>query len=280
MVEGLPNINIPMEMLKIVLLVNNIVTLSRTEKHGELSKFYSWCTQTFVDQSIRHLMETKALRLELNENLASTFRPFGQIVTKTFWAEAVNWSIHILNRSPTLAVKNITPQEAWSKVRPSVDHLRIFGCISYAHVPNEKRTKLDDKSVKCVFIGKIHGIGAATNNNKTLKDVEEVGEESQKSEPQLHSPTQSLGEILPNPSTSVSTPHQDQSSISEEQRPRRRPFWMNDYESGGKLSDEDTIAHFPLFTCSDPILFAEAVKEEKWKKTMDAEIEAIEKNKT
>ncbi|CAJ2672171.1 unnamed protein product [Trifolium pratense] len=55
---------------------------------------------------------------------------------------------------------------------------------------------------------------------------------------------------------------------------------MNDYESGGELSDEDTTAHFALFTGSDPIMFTEAVKEEKWKKAMDAEIEAIEKNKT
>ncbi|RDX83507.1 hypothetical protein CR513_35567, partial [Mucuna pruriens] len=33
-------------------------------------------------------------------------------VPKTFWPEAVIWSIHILNRSPTLAVQNMTPEEA------------------------------------------------------------------------------------------------------------------------------------------------------------------------
>ena len=31
---------------------------------------------------------------------------------KNFWPEAVNWTVHILNRSPTLAVKNMTPEEA------------------------------------------------------------------------------------------------------------------------------------------------------------------------
>nr|KYP54551.1 hypothetical protein KK1_000742 [Cajanus cajan] len=55
---------------------------------------------------------------------------------------------------------------------------------------------------------------------------------------------------------------------------------MIDYVSGDELSDEDTAAHFALFTGSDPILFAEAVKEEKWKKAMDVEIQAIEKNGT
>ena len=33
-------------------------------------------------------------------------------VPKTFWPEAVNWSIHVLNRSPTFAVQNKTPEEA------------------------------------------------------------------------------------------------------------------------------------------------------------------------
>lgn len=28
-----------------------------------------------------------------------------------------------------------------------------FGCNAYAHVHKEKRRKLDDKSVKCIFIG-------------------------------------------------------------------------------------------------------------------------------
>ncbi|RDY12808.1 hypothetical protein CR513_02345, partial [Mucuna pruriens] len=33
-------------------------------------------------------------------------------VPRSLWLETVNWVVHILNRSPTLAVKNITPKEA------------------------------------------------------------------------------------------------------------------------------------------------------------------------
>lgn len=58
-----------------------------------------------------------------------------------------------MNRSPTLAVQNITPEEAWSGIRPVVDHLRVFGCITYAHIPDQKRKKLDEKSEKCIFLG-------------------------------------------------------------------------------------------------------------------------------
>ena len=37
--------------------------------------------------------------------------------------------------------------------RPSATHLKIFWSIAYAHIPMEKRRKLDDKSKKCIFIG-------------------------------------------------------------------------------------------------------------------------------
>ena len=74
-------------------------------------------------------------------------------IPKSFWPEAVNWSIYVLNRSPTFAVQNMTPKEAWSGHKPVVDHFRIFGCIAYAHVPYQKRTKLNDKGEKCIFLG-------------------------------------------------------------------------------------------------------------------------------
>ena len=71
---------------------------------------------------------------------------------KSFCPEAITWSIHVLNRSPTFSFKNMNPEQAWSGRSPAIDHFRIFGCIAYAHVPDEKRKKLDDKSEKCVFL--------------------------------------------------------------------------------------------------------------------------------
>lgn len=62
-------------------------------------------------------------------------------IPKSFWPEAVNWTIHILNRSPTPVVRNITPEEAWSGSKPSVDYFRVFGCVSYVHIPDKKKDK-------------------------------------------------------------------------------------------------------------------------------------------
>ena len=48
---------------------------------------------------------------------------------KYFWAEAVHAAVHILNRCPTKALKDKTPVEALSGIKPSISHFKIFGCI-------------------------------------------------------------------------------------------------------------------------------------------------------
>ena len=55
---------------------------------------------------------------------------------------------------------------------------------------------------------------------------------------------------------------------------------MRDYESGKGLSKEKNTAYQALFSYSYPVSFGDAVKSMKWIKTMDAEIEAIERNDT
>ncbi|KAA0060698.1 Retrovirus-related Pol polyprotein from transposon TNT 1-94 [Cucumis melo var. makuwa] len=84
-------------------------------------------------------------------NMARSMLPEKKI-PKTFWPEAINWTIHVLNRCPTLAVQDVIPEEAWSGIKPSMNHFRIFGFIAHAHVPDARRTKLDDKSISCVFL--------------------------------------------------------------------------------------------------------------------------------
>ncbi|CAL1370542.1 unnamed protein product [Linum trigynum] len=67
------------------------------------------------------------------------------------WAEAVNRKIYIFNRSPTKAVPNKTLIHAWHHRRPQVDHLKVFGCIAYAHISTPNRDKFDQKGEKLIF---------------------------------------------------------------------------------------------------------------------------------
>jgi hypothetical protein len=69
-----------------------------------------------------------------------------------FWAEAVATTIYIMNRTPTTIVHGMTPEEKFTGKKPNVSHLIMFGCIAYMHVPDEKRSKLDPKAEKYIFI--------------------------------------------------------------------------------------------------------------------------------
>ena len=70
-----------------------------------------------------------------------------------FWGEALSTVAYLRNRSPTKAVNEMTPHEAWTGEKPKVDHLRIFGCQVFVHIPKDERKTLDSKSKKCVLMG-------------------------------------------------------------------------------------------------------------------------------
>jgi uncharacterized membrane protein YgcG len=76
-----------------------------------------------------------------------------QNLPNSFWAEAVATAVHILNVSPTKAVKNKTPFEVWSGRKPDVSYLKIFGCIAYGLIDQHNRRKLDSKAQKFIFVG-------------------------------------------------------------------------------------------------------------------------------
>jgi hypothetical protein len=59
-----------------------------------------------------------------------------------YWVEAINCANYIVNHTPTKDLKNITPEEAWTKIKPDVSHFCVFGSVAWAHIPNEKRKAL------------------------------------------------------------------------------------------------------------------------------------------
>jgi hypothetical protein len=44
-------------------------------------------------------------------------------------------------------------EEAFTGRRPDVEHIRIFGCLNYSHVPSERRTKLDPTTQQGILVG-------------------------------------------------------------------------------------------------------------------------------
>ena len=69
------------------------------------------------------------------------------------WAEASRTTVYVQNKCPHKIVKNMTPEEAFTGVKPEVGHLQIFGCPIYIYVPKEKRTQLEPSGKKGTFVG-------------------------------------------------------------------------------------------------------------------------------
>ena len=57
---------------------------------------------------------------------------------KLFLVEVVSIECYLINRSHTLVPLNKTPMEVWKSKNPSLQHLCVFCCEAYAHVPKEK----------------------------------------------------------------------------------------------------------------------------------------------
>ena len=74
------------------------------------------------------------------------------------WAEVVETTCYLVNKSPLSALEDKTPHEIWTGKKPSLSHLRVFGCDAYVDVPKEKRTKLDNKYERCIFIRYKNGL--------------------------------------------------------------------------------------------------------------------------
>ncbi|TQE03722.1 hypothetical protein C1H46_010696 [Malus baccata] len=285
----------------------------RTDRGGEFTshEFTNFCNENGIHRQLTaaYTPQQNGVAERKNRTIMNMVRCMlsEKQIPKTFWPEAVNWAVYVLNRSPTLAVKGKTPEKAWSGHKPSVDHFRVFGCISHVHIPDSKRVKLDDKSLKCVLMGVSEESKAyrlfdlisqkiiisrdvvfeedeqwnwdEVYEQAVLTDLEWETDEETTTDDEEGSGV--IEDIEDDESHEVGEA-MTEGSTSQERRTRRPPTWMRDYETGEGLSDEENVsmAHLALFTNGDPTTYYDTVKSEKWRQAMQQEIEAIEKNDT
>lgn len=63
------------------------------------------------------------------------------------------FAAYVINRLPLNPNNVKSPYEMIFGEKPTVKHLRVFGSICYVHVPKSRRSKLDAKAKKCIFVG-------------------------------------------------------------------------------------------------------------------------------
>ena len=234
---------------------------------------------------------------------------------KQFWAEAVMYASHLINRLPSAALNSKTLLEVWSgKPINDYDTLHVFGSTAYYHV---KESKLDPRAKKALFMGVTSGVkgyqlwclsskkiissrDVTFDESAMLKKVTIDGKvlENTFQQPEGRLPqvegTQKLVEFQ---TTSVK-PVEDQQTeheadVGEEEVSNEEPQQQHDLpiaisrprrETRKPARFEDMVAYaFPVVEEGIPQTFLEANSspdKEKWKKAMDEEMQSLVKNHT
>ena len=114
-------------------------------KHGILHQ------TSYVDTSSQNGVAKRK-----NRHLLETIRAllFQMQVPKYFWADAVSTACFLINRMPSSVLSGETPfhvlfpKKTLFPIEP-----RIFGCTCFVRDVRPQVTKLDPKSLKCIFLG-------------------------------------------------------------------------------------------------------------------------------
>ena len=134
--------------------LQNLENRSRGEFNGHI--FINFCNDHGIKKelTVRHTPQQNGVAERKNRTIMEMARSMLQHknLPKNLWAEAVSTAVYILNCSPTKAVLNMMSYEAWFYRTPTVDYFKVFGCVTYLHIPKENREKLDEKGEKCIFV--------------------------------------------------------------------------------------------------------------------------------
>jgi transposase InsO family protein len=131
----------------------------RSDGGGEYigNQFRRYLTDNGITQQITppYTPEHNGIAERANRTIMEIVRCllFNSGMGKEFWGYAALTAVHIINRLPSSAHDQKTPFELWYGSRPSIGHLRIFGCKAYHHIPAATRTKLDPRAKECRLIG-------------------------------------------------------------------------------------------------------------------------------
>ncbi|KAF5794743.1 putative RNA-directed DNA polymerase [Helianthus annuus] len=135
------------------------IKVLRTDRGGEFcsKEFDNFCERSGIrrELTVPHTPQLNGVVERKNHTIMGMVRSMlkEKKLPNCLWAEVVATAVYVLNRSPTSALEDQTPLQAWSGEVPDVSKLCVFGSVGYKHVYVQGRKKLDDRSQKMIVIG-------------------------------------------------------------------------------------------------------------------------------
>ncbi|GJY98389.1 zinc finger, CCHC-type containing protein [Tanacetum coccineum] len=173
-------------------------------------------------------------------------------LSQGFWGEAILTACYLLNRVPNKR-NMITPYELWTKKKPNLNYLRVWGCRAVVRLRDPKLKTLGERGIECIFFGYVE-----------------------------HSKDFKFYVIEPNDSVLINSIIESRDAIFDENRfflvPRPSLTILNGTEdTGGPVVLEEVTEE------ADPKTFDEAMKSQDvalWKEAINDEMDSIMGNNT
>jgi hypothetical protein len=72
---------------------------------------------------------------------------------KHYWSDALLATVYLINLLPSYPSQGDVPNRVYYGKEVSYDHLKVFGCKAFVHIPQDEKSKLDSKTRQCIFLG-------------------------------------------------------------------------------------------------------------------------------
>ncbi|KAH9651797.1 Integrase catalytic domain-containing protein [Citrus sinensis] len=276
----------------------------RTDNGGEYTdgEFLAFCKQEGIQRqfTVAYTPQQNGVAERMNRTLTERIRAMLRTagLPNSFWAEAAKTACYIVNRSPSTAIGLKTTMEMWTGKPADYSYLHAFGCPVYVMYNAQERTKLDAKSVRCIFLGYADGVKGYRLWDPTAhkivisRDVIFVEDQLQRKdgddgtvkEKSETVPVYVENNLEDSDSSEAAPEHEEQELVEFEvpevrrsTRERRPSAWHSEYVT------EIKVAYCLLIEDGEPSTFHEALNSSDvalWITAMQEAIEALHKNKT
>ena len=217
---------------------------------------------------------------------------------KSLWNYALQTAAYIRNRCYNSRTK-CTPYELFTQIKPNISNMYPFGITCFAYLQDHK--KLDQRSEECKFIGYDGNSPAyvvyvpgtqVIKRVRCVKFAEDVNDKPTSYDDYCEQPTfisdnkqgRRDKDATGNESPVKETSAQSKSNVRYPMRERRKPKYLEDYETDCDEKHDSTYAIDYCYRMSDiPMTYHEAISSsasQKWQQAMEEEIKSLEDNDT
>jgi hypothetical protein len=296
------------------------IKILRSDNGGEYTskEFVNFCKDVGIKRELTtpYKPQKNGVAERKNKTIMEAMKTMihDQDLPMCLWAKAAMAAVYVQNQLSHSALGLKTPKEMFTRKKPKVSHLKIFGCPVFIHIPKEKRNKLEPSRKKGIFVGyckvskalRIYIPGhhhieisrdVTFDEDAVLKksrrcQLEEVYAE----EPVIPRTVEPVREVVTSPDEELL---EDNDTIEVQEPPqmtilhKRKPAWARELIQDGEkyaipqgatrhVKRPKPFSSYTALMCDlleeEPTCFEEAIQRKEWADAMTEEYQSIMNN--